>query len=74
MSANALGIVSIMGAMMLISLQDAMVKQFSSDYALHEIMVVRAGVALSLMLLFLAGVRQLRQNRRKKPQRPVFLN
>ena len=63
MSANALGIFSIVGAMMLISLQDAMVKQFSADYALHEIMVVRAGVALTLMLLFLAGIRQLRQLR-----------
>ena len=59
MSANALGIFSIVGALMLISLQDAMVKQFSADYALHEIMVVRAGVALTLMLLFLAGMMSL---------------
>ena len=39
--------------MVLVSLQDAMVKLFADDYALHEVMLVRATVALSLTLVIL---------------------
>ena len=52
MSQNTLGILCISVAMLIISLQDAMVKQFHSDYALHEIMLVRAFVALVWILGF----------------------
>ena len=63
MTGNALGIASIVSAMLLVSLQDAMVKQFANDYALHEIMVVRAGVAFIIILLFLLLRREWRQLR-----------
>ncbi|MEM7404673.1 MAG: DMT family transporter [Pseudomonadota bacterium] len=52
MNNNLLGIVSITAAMVIISLQDTMVKQFHASYALHEIMVVRAGTALACILVF----------------------
>ena len=35
------GIVSMVAGMVLVSLQDAMVKLFADDYALHEVMLVR---------------------------------
>lgn len=46
----------------MVLLQDAMVKQFSGDYPLHEVMLVRATVALLLTLVLLhitGGMRQL---------------
>jgi drug/metabolite transporter (DMT)-like permease len=49
---QALGITCISIAMLIISLQDAMVKQFHAHYALHEIMLVRASVALMWILAF----------------------
>ena len=62
MSRDVLGIGSVVGAMLVLSLQDALVKQFHADYALHQIMAVRALVALLLSLAvvhFLGGLRQL---------------
>jgi len=56
------GIVSMVAGMVLVSLQDAMVKLFADDYALHEVMLVRATVASSLTLVILhvsGGLRQL---------------
>ena len=53
LSPKMMGIVSMVGGIVLVSLQDAMVKQFADSYALHEVMLVRAAVALSLTLVIL---------------------
>ena len=62
LSPKMMGIVSMVGGIVLVSLQDAMVKLFADSYALHEVMLVRATVALSLTLVMLqisGGLRQL---------------
>ena len=62
LSPKMMGIVSMVGGIVLVSLQDAMVKLFADSYALHEVMLVRTAVALSLTLVMLqisGGLRQL---------------
>ena len=62
LSPKMMGIVSMVGGIVLVSLQDAMVKLFADSYALHEVMLVRAAVALSLTLVMLqisGGLKQL---------------
>ena len=62
LSPKMMGIVSMVGGIVLVSLQDAMVKLFADSYALHEVMLVRSIVALSLTLVMLqisGGLRQL---------------
>ena len=62
LSPKIMGIVSMVGGIVLVSLQDAMVKLFADSYALHEVMLVRSIVALSLTLVMLqisGGLRQL---------------
>jgi len=53
LSPKMMGIVSMVGGIVMVSLQDAMVKLFADSYALHEVMLVRATVALSLTLVIL---------------------
>lgn len=57
LSQDALGIVCILGAMVFLSTSDAIIKWLSPRYALHEIMLIRACVALTLTfgLVFLEG-------------------
>ena len=45
LSPKMMGIVSMVGGIVLVSLQDAMVKLFADSYALHEVMLVRSIVA-----------------------------
>ena len=62
LSPKMMGIVSMVGGIVLVSLQDAMVKLFADSYALHEVMLVRATVALLLTLVILqmsGGLQQL---------------
>jgi len=62
LSPKMMGIVSMGGGIVMVSLQDAMVKLFFDSYALHEVMLVRATVALSLTLVILqmsGGLQQL---------------
>ena len=62
LSPKMMGIVSMVGGIVMVSLQDAMVKLFAGSYALHEVMLVRATVALSLTLVILrmsGGLQQL---------------
>jgi drug/metabolite transporter (DMT)-like permease len=59
------GIICILFGVALVSLQDAMVKQFRHDYALHQIMLVRAGVAFSIALVFVKLEGGFQQHRTK---------
>ena len=46
-----LGILAALGAIFALSAQDAMIKLISTSFPLHEIILVRAGVALALIVL-----------------------
>ena len=60
---SALGIGFILAGMMVISVQDVMIKQLSGDYPLHQIIFARATIGLTFSLGFLwweGGVRVLK--------------
>jgi len=46
-----LGILAVLGAVLALSAQDAAIKLISTFFPLHEIILVRAGIALALVLL-----------------------
>lgn len=60
------GIGAILGAMLVLSAQDAFIKSISADYPLHQIILLRAATALLLVALFVhweGGISILRSNR-----------
>lgn len=64
--ATVQGIACMLGAMLALSLNDAIVKWISGGYALHEIVFVRSAVALAVTLTYVAfdgGVAVLRTRR-----------
>lgn len=63
---RALGIFCLVGAIALLSVSDTIIKWLSPRYALHEIMLIRACVALSVTMLLVyweGGLRILRTRR-----------
>ena len=66
MDARTLGIASIAGAWFVLTAQDALIKWFSGSYPLHEVIFVRAGVAVmvTLYLVHLEGGLRLLRTRR----------
>ena len=60
------GIGAILGAMLVLSAQDAFIKSISAGFPLHQIILVRASTALLLVALFVhweGGFGILRTNR-----------
>ena len=66
MDHRMLGIACVVGAITLFILQDALIKWLSGDYALHEIVLVRAAsaIAVTLFVMRLEGGIQLLRTRR----------
>ena len=66
MDHRILGIICVVGAITLFILQDALIKWLSGDYALHEIVLVRAAsaIAVTLFVMRLEGGIQLLRTRR----------
>ena len=58
-SGAAPGIVCIVAAMLLLSLQDSLIKWLGADYALHQIVLTRSVIATSLILLVLVATARL---------------
>lgn len=66
LSTSAFGILCIVGAILILSTSDSIIKWLSPRYALHEIMLIRSLVALSITLVFIhleGGIRILKTNR-----------
>ncbi|MCP5038982.1 MAG: DMT family transporter [Rhodobacteraceae bacterium] len=64
---NLIGISSVMGAGVFFTINDAAIKFLSGDYALHQVVLIRSGIGLVLMLTLLmplmGGYRHLRTGR-----------
>ena len=50
---NLIGIACAIGASMFFSINDMLIKFLSGDYALHQIVLIRAVIGLSLLLIFI---------------------
>jgi len=62
----AAGIACIVGAMLLLSLQDSIVKVLGADYPLHQIVLIRSLIAGSITLAVLAAMARLADLRTKR--------
>lgn len=52
-NSNAIGILSAVGAAVFFSVNDVVIKLLSDDYALHEVVLIRSLIGLSILLIFI---------------------